>query len=139
MPRTQVEAFYDARVFRGSPVSRGAWEQQALESIKNGLCGSDPELAALLSAFNRLASDEQMPDTEKMPARTRLSSRLSLRRVGKRLGLQRAVVLLWLLIAATLIATALALNAGGGHPTCTETAAMICVGPANTTSGHAMP
>ena len=46
-------------------MSLSAWEQQALESIRNGLAGSDPELAALLSAFSRLASDEEMPDRER--------------------------------------------------------------------------
>jgi hydrogenase-4 component B len=41
-------------------------EQRALDSIKDRLAGSDPELAALLSAFNRQASDEEMPDREKI-------------------------------------------------------------------------
>jgi hypothetical protein len=36
-------------------MSLSAWEQQALDSIKDGLAGSDPDLAALASAFNCLA------------------------------------------------------------------------------------
>ena len=56
-------------------MSLNAWEQQALDSIKNGLAGSDPELAALLSAFTRLASGEEMPDREKVPARSRWALR----------------------------------------------------------------
>lgn len=119
-------------------MSLNAWEQQALDSIKDGLTGSDPELAALLSAFTQLASDEEVPDREEIrpgsrPALWRLRRarwRLSMRRVARRLGLQRAAVLLWLLAATAVIAVALALGAGGGHGTCTETAALICVSPA---------
>lgn len=148
MPRMQVEAFYVALRFRGFPMSLSAWELQALESIKNGLAGSDPELAALLSAFNRLASDEEMPDREKVPARSRRAFRRlrrarwrsSLRRVCRRLGFRRAVVLLWLLTSAALVAVALALSAGGGHVTCTEPAGMVCVGsPPGPSTPHGMP
>ena len=49
----------------GAAMSLSAREQQALDSIKSGLAGSDPELAALLSAFTRLASGEEMPDRER--------------------------------------------------------------------------
>ncbi len=119
-------------------MSLSAWEQQALDSIKDGLAGSDPELAALLSAFTRLASSEDMPDREKIRAGSRRALRRlrrarwrsSVRRVCRRLGIQRAALLLWLLATAALIAVALALNAGGNHGTCTEMAAMICVDPA---------
>ena len=120
-------------------MSLSAWEQQALESIKNGLAGSDPELAALLSAFNRLASGEEMPDRERAPAASRRAFRrlrrarwrVGLRRARQRLGVQgTALLLLWLLTTATLIAVALAFSVGGNRGTCTETAAMICAGPA---------
>jgi Protein of unknown function (DUF3040) len=119
-------------------MSLSAWEQQALDSIKDGLAGSDPELAALLSAFTRLASGEEMPDREKIRAGSRRAVRRlcrarclsSLRRMCQRLGLQRAVVLLWLLATVAMIAVAAVLSAGGGHRTFTETAAMICIGPA---------
>jgi hypothetical protein len=136
-------------------MSLNAWEQQALDSIKDGLAGSDPDLAALLSAFTRLASGEEMPDTEKARAGSRRAlrrlrraqRRSSLRRVCQRLGFQRAALLLWLLTTAVVIAVALALNAGGGQATCTQTAAMICINtasehgsgspPHNTTTGQA--
>jgi hypothetical protein len=36
-------------------------EQHALDSIRDRLAGSDPELAALLATFTRLASGEGMP------------------------------------------------------------------------------
>jgi hypothetical protein len=125
-------------------MSLSAWEQQALESIRNGLAGSDPELAALLSAFNRLASDEEMPDREKTRSGSRRPFRrfrrarwrASLRRARQRLGVPGTVLLLaWLLTTAALIAVALALGAVGNRGTCTETAAMICAGPA---PGHSL-
>jgi hypothetical protein len=120
-------------------MSLNAREQQALDSIKSGLAGSDPELAALLSAFTRLASGEEMPDREKVPARSRWALRRSLRgrrRSGvrsrwQRLGFLRAALLLsWVLTTAALIAVAVILSTGGGHGTCTETVAMVCSGPA---------
>jgi hypothetical protein len=120
-------------------VSLSAWEQQALESIKNGLAGSDPELAALLSAFNRLASGEEMPDREKTRAGSRRAFRrlrcarwrAGLRRARQRLGVPGTILLLlWLLTTAALIAVAIALGAVGNGGACTETAAMICAGPA---------
>jgi Protein of unknown function (DUF3040) len=125
-------------------MSLSAWEQQALESIKDGLTGSDPELAALLSAFNRLASDEEMPDRETTRPASRALRRLRrarwrsrLRRAGRRLGFPGTVLLvLWPLITAALIAVALTLNAGGNRGTCTETAAMICVAPASGQPSH---
>jgi hypothetical protein len=41
-------------------MSLSVWEQQALDSIKDRLAGSDPQLAALLTTFTRLASGEEM-------------------------------------------------------------------------------
>jgi hypothetical protein len=123
-------------------MSLSAWEQQALDSIKDGLAGSDPELAALLSAFNRLASDVEMPDREKIQAGSRRAlrrlqrarRRAGVRRVCQRLGFQRPALLLWLLTTAVLIgAIALAINVGGGPVTCPRTMVMICTGP---TPGH---
>ena len=101
-------------------MSLNAWEQQALDSIKDGLTGSDPDLAALLSAFTRLESDEDMPDRENIQAgprralqRLRRARRCATwRRAGRRLGIQRAAVLLWVLTTAALIVVALALNTG---------------------------
>jgi Protein of unknown function (DUF3040) len=119
-------------------MSLSAWEQQALDSIKDGLAGSDPELAALLSAFTGLASGEKMPDKEEVRAGSRRALRRlrrarwrsSVRRMCLRLGLQRAALLLWLLTTAAIIAVALALNASGDHGTCTETLATVCADPA---------
>jgi len=118
-------------------MSLSAWEQHALDSIKDGLAGSDPDLAALLSAFTRLTSGGEMPAGEKRAGSRRAWRRLrrarrrsTVRKIWQRLGISRAVLLLWLLTTAAMIAVALDLNASAGHGTCTETAAMICIGPA---------
>jgi Protein of unknown function (DUF3040) len=119
-------------------MSLSAWEQQALDSIKKELTGSDPELTALISAFNRLASDMEMPEREHIRASSRWAlrrphrarRRFSLRRPLQRLGRQRATLMLWLLATAALIAgVTLALNVGGNHATCPETVVTICTGP----------
>lgn len=117
-----------------------AWEQQALDLIRNGIAGSDPELTSLLSAFTRLASDEEMPDREMVlagPQRAlrrlrHTGQRSSLSRVCRRLGFQRAaLLLLWLLTTAALIAVVLVLSTGSDHgSTCTEPMATACAGPA---------
>jgi hypothetical protein len=132
-------------VAKGPAMSLSAWEQQALESIKSALAGSDPELAALLSAFSRLASDEEIPNRETTPAASRRAfrrlrrdrRRSRVRRACRRLGFPgTALLVLWPLITAVLIAVALILNAGGNRGTCTETAAMICVAPASGQPSH---
>ena len=115
-------------------MSLNAWEQQALDSIKDGLTGSDPDLAALLSAFTRLESDEDMPDRENIQAGQcralrrlrRARHRATWRRMGRRLGIQRAALLLWLLTTAALIAVALALNNSGDHAPCVGRAGAVC-------------
>ena len=122
-------------------MSLNAREQQALESIKNGLAGSDPELAALLSTFNWLTSGEEMPAREKaqassrraFPRLRRVRRRSHVRRSRQRLGVQGRVLLLFLLLttaALTAVVVTLALNAGGNRGTCTKTAATICARPA---------
>jgi hypothetical protein len=127
----------------GRAVSLSAWEQQALDSIKNGITESDPELAALLSAFTRLAAGEKTPDREPIPARSRRRLRRlrrgrrcgSLRMACQRLGFLRAALLLsWVLTTAALIATAVAFSAGDHSKTCTDPAVFVCAVPA---SGHA--
>jgi hypothetical protein len=48
----------------GPGMSLSAREQQALNSIRDGLAGSDPELATLLATFTEQASGEEMPPRE---------------------------------------------------------------------------
>jgi hypothetical protein len=115
-------------------MSLSAWEQQALDSIKDGLAGSDPDLAALLCAFTWLASGEERPASDDAEVGVRRAvrrlrrarRRSNVRRVYQRLGLQRAALLLLLLMAAALIAVALAVDPGGGRGRCTEVA-MVCI------------
>jgi hypothetical protein len=97
-------------------------EQQALESIKNGLASSDPTLVARLTMFARLASGEEMPACEKIHA----DSRQPARRAHRRLGLQGAALLLWLVTTVALIAVALVYSRDGGHSTCTPYWATFC-------------
>ncbi len=118
-------------------MSLSAWEQQALDSIKDGLARSDPRLAGRLTIFTRLAFGEEMPAREKIHVGSRRAvgrSRpepLRTRRVYQRLGLQQAALLLWLVTTVALIAVALAYNRGGSQGTCTGSWATFC---ANATS-----
>jgi hypothetical protein len=113
-------------------MSLSAWEQQALNSIMDGLADSDPRLAALLAAFTRLESGEEMPAGEEIPAgspraarRPRRNGRHA-RRVCRHLGFRRAVLLLWLLVTVGLVAVAVVLSGGASTGTCTESWAAIC-------------
>ena len=120
-------------------MSLSAWEQQVLNSIKDGLARSDPKLAALLSAFSRLTSGEEMPAAEKVPASTRRALarlrrarwRSRLRGALPRQGAHPTMLLLWLLwplITATLIAVALTLSAHDHSTTCIPEG-LVCASP----------
>jgi hypothetical protein len=134
-------------------MSLSAWEQQALDSIKDTLATSDPGLAGLLTAFSRLASDEEMPAREairaaRRPRRKRRGHRADqwghraeqmtrhVRRVREILGSRRPALLLWLAMTAVLIAVALALNSGSASATCPESWAMGCT---NSAPAHGSP
>lgn len=106
-------------------------EQQALDSIEDGLCGSDPRLASLLATFTQLTAGEEMPVREKIRAGWRRATRRSHRNrrhpPRDMMGLQ--AVLLWLLISVVLIAVALALSrgsGGGGGGACPMSWAAAC-------------
>lgn len=124
-------------------MSLNDWELQALDSIKSEITGSDPDLAALLSAFTRLSSGEEMPNRETVPARSRRAlrrfrrARRAVRARGacKRLRSPRVVLLfLWVLATAGLIAGTVVLGASSGHGSaCTDMVALTCASPA---SGH---
>jgi hypothetical protein len=104
--------------------------QEALGWIEDGLAGSDPRLASMLNIFSRLAAGEEMPAGEKTrvtrgrpaahrPRRARRHPRPSIalshaRRLYPGLGLPQAMLLLWVVITAALLAVALVLN-GSGH------------------------
>lgn len=120
-------------------MSLSGWEQQALDSIKDGLASSDPRLAARLNIFTRLASGEEMPAREKLPAGARRSRPRPRRprrgaapghahQVRQRTGLPRVMPLLWLVITAALIVVALVCSRVGSHGGCTTPWASSCTG-----------
>jgi hypothetical protein len=119
-------------------------ERQTLGSIEHGLAGSDPALASMLGIFSRLTSGEEMPVHEKIrirrarPAahrsrRARRHPRRGIalppaRRLYARLGPQQAMLLLWAVISAGLIAVALVLN-HSGHRACIRLIGTACPSP----------
>ncbi len=106
-------------------MSMSAWEQQALDSIKDGLASSDPTLVARLTIFTQLASGVEMPAREKIRVGLPQATR---RRVDQRLGLQGAMLLLvWFVTTVVLITVALASNRGS-QGTCTGSWATFCAG-----------
>jgi hypothetical protein len=115
-------------------------QRQALGAIADGQAGSDPRLASMLNIFTRLAADEEMPAREKTrvrrgrpPARPRRARRHprrgtvfpQARRLYARLGWQQAMLLLWAVTSAGLLALALLLNTSG-HKTCTQSMGTAC-------------
>ena len=103
-------------------------ERQALGSIADGLAGSDPRLASMLNIFSRLVAGEEMPVREKIRVRRGRPAAHRLRRARRhprgialpqarrlypRLGLQQAMLLLWVVITAGALAVALVLSTSG--------------------------
>src|SRR6266851_7400240 len=118
----------------GPAMSLSTREQQALDSIKDDLASCDPALVARLTIFTRLASGEKMPAREKIRVGSRRAVQHSrpeprhTRRAYQRLGLQQAVLLLWLVTTVALITIALTYNHGGSQGTCTGSWATFCTG-----------
>ena len=103
-------------------------EMQALGWIEDGLAGSDPRLASMLNIFSRLAAGEEMPVREKIRVRRGRPAAHRLRRARRhprgialpqarrlypRLGLQQALLLLWVVTSAGALAVALVLSTSG--------------------------
>jgi len=111
-----------------------AWEQQALDSIRDGLASSDPTLVARLAVFTRLASGEDMPAREKIQA----GPGRALRRPRRRP--RRTRVLLWLLTTIAMIAIAVFYDRVGGHGPCTGSWVTMCTGASSKSgSGPGIP
>ena len=108
-------------------MSLSAWEQDALDSIKSGLADSDPALVAQLTMFTRLASGEDMPVREKLQAVKRQVARRR-RRMYQRLGVGRAMLLVWLVTTFALVAAALASSRGDGPRSCAGSFVTLCSG-----------
>ena len=114
-------------------------ETQALGAIADGLAGSDPRLASMLTIFSRLAAGEDMPAREKTRPRRRRSAAHRRRRARRhprrgtaslqprrrypRLVWQQAMLVLGAVISAALLTAALALAANGPN---------ICARPTGT-------
>jgi hypothetical protein len=118
-------------------MSPDAWEQRALDSIRDRLAGSDPELARLLATFTRLASGEEMPAREQLRASSQRAIRRSRqkRRRPQRV-VERAALLLWLLVTVGLITTAVTLSRSGSQSACVERWPGIC---ADAAPAHGSP
>ena len=112
-------------------MSMSAWEQDALDSIRDGLADSDPGLVERLAMFTRLASGEAMPARDKLQVVSqrvvRRGARRS-RRLYQRLDLGRAMLLVWLVTTLALIAAALATSRASGAVTCAGSPATACSG-----------
>jgi len=122
-------------------------ERQALGCIKDGLAGSDPRLASMLNIFGRLAAGEEMPTREMIrarrgrpaahrPRRARRHPRRGTalpqaRRLYPRLGWQQAMLLLWVVITAGMLAVALVLNTSA-HNACIQSMGTACLSPGPT-------
>jgi len=108
-------------------------ERQALGSIADGLAGSDPRLASMLTIFSRLAAGEEMPAREMIRARRGRSAahRPRRARLYPRLGLSQAMLLLWVVITAGMLAVALVLNTSA-HNACIQSMGTACLSPGPT-------
>lgn len=127
-------------------------ERQALGSIADGVAGSDPGLASMLTIFSRLAAGEEMSAREKTrvrrgrpaahrPRRARRHPRRGTafpqpRRRYPRLGWPQAMVVLWAVISAALLTAALALTAGGPN-TCARPMGTACPSPSRSMPARA--
>ena len=111
----------------GAVMSPDAWEQRALDSIRDRLAGSDPELARLLATFTRLASGEEMPVRDQLPACSQQAVHRSRRnRRRSHWGVERAALLLWLLITVGMITTGVILSRSGSQSGCMPRWPGIC-------------
>ena len=106
-------------------MSLSPWEQHALDSIRSGLADSDPALAARLAMFTRLASAEDMPVREKIQA-VKLGVARRRRRLYHRLGMGRAMALLWLVTTLALVTAAVASSRVRGPGMCTGSWGSLC-------------
>jgi hypothetical protein len=98
-----------------SAMSLSTGDQRALDSIEDGLAGSDPRLASLLATFARLTAGEELPVRERIRA-GQGTMRRGVRQLPKCLRGQLVWPFLWLAIFIALIAVALTVSHGGKAP-----------------------
>lgn len=113
-------------------------ERRVLDQIGESLAGSDPRLAAMLSAFDRLADGEAMPGRERIQAGRRPAGQEfravmspAPGRCGRQMAGRRWVVLTWLVISLGLIALAMAASHVGSSTPCAAWLVSAC--------GHHVP
>jgi hypothetical protein len=106
-------------------VSLSAHDRRALDLIGESLAGSDPRLAAMMSAFSRLADGEAMPGRERIQADRHLAGQAIPAalaalpgRCWRRMAAQRWVTLTWLVISLVLITLALVASHTGSSAAC---------------------
>jgi hypothetical protein len=121
----------------GPLMSLSDWEQNVLDSVKDGLADSDPALVARLIIFTRLASGEEMPVREKIQAGSRRAVLRSRPQAGHTRRQQTVPPLLWLATTLALIVVALVCNRGGSQGTCTGSWGTLCTGA--TSAAHPAP
>jgi len=132
-----------------SAMTLGRRERQVLDSIEEGLVGSDPHLAGLLAIFTRLASGEKMPLPEnrsanprrahrRLPARRWRSgrSRPHCRFMLRRPGFQHSAALMYVLLMVALVVTAMVFSRGNSHRGCPSLFAAPCVKAASAPGSH---
>jgi hypothetical protein len=101
-------------------VSLSAGEQRALSRIANELAASDIKLASMLGVFNRLSSDEEMPERQHTGRESSPSHRTRGRAQNTRLQ-RRAVkpawclLTAWILISTVLIMVMIVTHIGHDH------------------------
>jgi len=124
-------------------MSLSARDRHALNAIREGLAGSDPDLASFLSTFSRLTADEEMPPREQIRPRWYLirstgrhRAGRGTRSLGRRVGPARMMMLAWLVVAVTLVSVAVVLS-NRGPATCKMSWPMGCALPAPAASVHA--
>jgi Protein of unknown function (DUF3040) len=87
-------------------VSLSAHEQRTLSGIADELAASDPKLASILSVFNRLTRDEELPirqDTDQSWRRESGRSRRSRGRKRKHRRNRRTIRVAWRAIAVWIL------------------------------------
>lgn len=122
----------DAQAIR---MSLNGHDRQALAKIEETLAGTDPQFAARLSAFARLADEGAMPEREQISEDRRRGTGSAQRSL--RPGQPGARKLMCWIAAAVAVAITLAVICvvlGSGHPgstgACTEWQGLACARPA---------
>lgn len=113
-------------------MSLNAHDRQALARIEEELEDADPQFAANLSAFWRLADGEAMPEREEIHGTRRpvIVPALCVRRPGRpraRLLVYAIAIAMAVSITLAVISVALVTGRGGGKDACPQWGAIACV------------